>query len=278
MQYAEREVPMFNKISLGRYYPADSFLHETDPRVKTILYAVYLVAIFIIKEPVAIGILGGIIILQLILAKITPGILWSTVKPMIPLALFIFVINVFTIREGNVLFTWKIITITDYGIGKAVIMAVRLIFLIVSTSILLTLTTTPLKMSDALEKLFAPLSVIKIPVHEMAMMMSIALRFIPTLASETDKIMKAQQSRGADYDTGSFINKVKGYITVLIPLFVSSFRRADELAVAMDARCYRGGKGRTKLNPLHLTAKDVLCGIMFTLLAALVVVIDLSLR
>ena len=278
MPYAEREVPMFNKISLGRYYPADSFLHETDPRVKTILYAVYLVAIFIIKEPVAIGILGGIIILQLILAKITPGILWSTVKPMIPLALFIFVINVFTIREGNVLFTWKIITITDYGIGKAVIMAVRLIFIIVSTSILLTHTTTPLKMSDALEKLFAPLSVIKIPVHEMAMMMSIALRFIPTLASETDKIMKAQQSRGADYDTGSFINKVKGYITVLIPLFVSSFRRADELAVAMDARCYRGGKGRTKLNPLHLTAKDVLAGIMFTLLAALVVVIDLSLR
>ena len=278
MPYAEREVPMLDKISLGRYYPADSFLHDTDPRVKTILYAVYLVAIFIIKEPVAIGILGGIIILQLILAKITPGILWSTVKPMIPLALFIFVINVFTIREGNILFSWKIITITDYGIGKAVIMAVRLIFLIVSTSILLTLTTTPLKMSDALEKLFAPLSLIKIPVHEMAMMMSIALRFIPTLAAETDKIMKAQQSRGADYDTGSFINKVKGYITVLIPLFVSSFRRADELAVAMDARCYRGGKGRTKLNPLHLTAKDVLAGIMFTLLAALVVVVDFSLR
>ena len=269
---------MFSKISLGRYYPAHSFLHETDPRVKTILYAVYLVAIFIIQEPVAIGILGGIIILQLILAKITPGILWSTVKPMLPLALFIFVINIFTIKQGNVLFSWKIITITDYGIGKAVIMAVRLIFLIVSTSILLTLTTTPLKMSDALEKLFAPLSLIKVPVHEMAMMMSIALRFIPTLAAETDKIMKAQQSRGADYDTGSFINKVKGYITVLIPLFVSSFRRADELAVAMDARCYRGGKGRTKLNPLHLTAKDVLAGIMFTLLAALVVVIDFSLR
>ena len=276
--YAKQEAPVFSKISLGRYYPAHSFLHDTDPRVKTILYAVYLVAIFIIKEPISIAVLGAIIILQLILAKITPGILWSTVKPMIPLALFIFVINVFTIKQGNVLFSWKIITITDYGIGRAVMMAVRLIFLIVSTSILLTLTTTPLKMSDALEKLFAPLSVIKIPVHEMAMMMSIALRFIPTLAAETDKIMKAQQSRGADYDTGSFINKVKGYITVLIPLFVSSFRRADELAVAMDARCYRGGKGRTKLNPLHLTAKDVLAGIMFTLLAALVVVIDFSLR
>ena len=269
---------MLNNISLGRYYPAHSFLHDTDPRVKTILYAVYLVAIFMIKEPVTIAVLTGIIIVQLILGKITPGILWSTVKPMLPLALFIFIINIFTIKQGDVLFSWKIITITGYGISRAAIMAVRLILLIVSTSILLILTTTPLKMSDVLESLFSPLQVIKIPVHEMSMMMSIALRFIPTLAAETDKIMKAQQSRGADYDTGSFINKVKGYITVLIPLFVSSFRRADELAVAMDARCYRGGKGRTKLNPLKLKLRDVLCGILFTLLAVLVVVIDFALR
>ena len=269
---------MINKISLGRYYPAHSFLHDTDPRVKTILYAIYLVAIFMIKEPITIGVLTGVIILQLILGKITPAILWSTVKPMLPLALFIFVINIFTIRDGDVLFSWKIITITTFGISRAAIMSIRLILLIISTSILLTLTTTPLKMSDALESLFKPLEIIKVPVHEMAMMMSIALRFIPTLALETDKIMKAQQSRGADYDTGSFINKVKGYITVLIPLFVSSFRRADELAVAMDARCYRGGKGRTKLNPLKLKARDVLAGIMFTLLAVLVVLIDFALR
>ncbi|MCQ2473071.1 MAG: energy-coupling factor transporter transmembrane protein EcfT [Saccharofermentans sp.] len=269
---------MSKEISLGRYYPAHSFLHDTDPRVKTILYAVYLVAIFIINQPITIGVLAGVILLQLILAKITPSILWSTVKPMLPLALFIFVINIFTIRQGDVLFSWKIITITGYGIEKAAIMAVRLVFLIISTSVLLTLTTTPVKMSDALEKLFAPLQVIKVPVHEMAMMMSIALRFIPTLAAETEKIMKAQQSRGADYDAGNFINKVKGYITVLIPLFVSSFRRADELAVAMDARCYRGGNGRTKLNPLKLTLRDVLCGIMFTLLAVLIVLIDFSLR
>lgn len=269
---------MFNKISIGRYYPAHSLIHETDPRVKTILYAVYLAAIFMISEPVTIGVLAGIIILQLILAKVTPSILWSTVKPMLPLALFIFIINMLTIRQGDILFSWKIITITGYGISRAAIMSIRLIFLIISTSVLLTLTTTPLKMSDALEKLFAPLQIIKVPVHEMAMMMSIAIRFIPTLAAETDKIMKAQQSRGADYDTGSFINKVKGYITVLIPLFVSSFRRADELAVAMDARCYRGGSGRTKLNPLKMTARDILMGILFTLLAVLVVVIDLSLR
>jgi energy-coupling factor transport system permease protein len=271
-------MPMLSNISLGRYYPAHSLLHDTDPRVKTLLYGVYLVAIFIIKEPVSIAVLAGIIFIQLLTAKITPKILWATVKPIIPLALFIFLINVFTIKEGDVLFSWQIITVTNYGISRAAIMAIRLIFLIISTSILLTLTTTPLKMSDALESLFAPLALIKVPVHEMSMMMSIALRFIPTLAAETDKIMKAQQSRGADYDTGSFVNKVKGYITVLIPLFVSSFRRADELAVAMDARCYRGGKGRTKLNPLKLTSRDVLVGIMFALLATLVVTLDFSLR
>ena len=269
---------MLNNISLGRYYPAHSFLHDTDPRVKTVLYFIYLVAIFMVKQPIAIGVLTGIIILQMILGKITPGIMWKTVKPILPLALFIFLINIFTIKDGTVLFSWKFIRVTGYGLERASIMAFRLLLLIISTSILLTLTTTPLKMSDALEGIFKPLQIIKIPVHEMAMMMSIALRFIPTLAAETDKIMKAQQSRGADYDTGSFINKVKGYITVLIPLFVSSFRRADELAVAMDARCYHGGKGRTKLNPLKLTARDVLAGIMFTLLAVLIVVIDLPLR
>ena len=269
---------MLNNISLGRYYPAESFLHNTDPRVKTILYMVYLVAIFMIKEPAAIFVLIGIIFLQMMMGKITPRVIITTLKPVIPLALFIFAINILTIKQGDVLFSWKIITITAYGISRAGIMAVRLMLLIISTSILLTLTTTPLKMSDALESLFAPLQVIKIPVHEMSMMMSIALRFIPTLAAETDKIMKAQQSRGADYDTGSFVNRVKGYITVLVPLFVSSFRRADELAVAMDARCYRGGKGRTKLNPLKLTLKDVLCGIMYTLLAVLVIIIDIALR
>ena len=143
---------------------------------------------------------------------------------------------------------------------------------------MLTLTTTPLKISDALESLFSPLKIIKVPVHEMAMMMSIALRFIPTLIEETDKIMKAQVSRGADYDTGTFLNRLKGYITVLIPLFVSSFRRAEELAVAMDARCYRGGEGRTKLNPLRLNVTDLLVGMFLFVCAAGLVVMDLTLR
>ena len=157
-------------------------------------------------------------------------------------------------------------------------MAVRILFLILSTSVLLTLTTTPLKISDALESLLSPLKVFNVPVHEASMMMSIALRFIPTLIEETDKIMKAQQSRGADYDTGTFINRIKGYITVLVPLFVSSFKRAEELAVAMDARCYRGGTNRTKLNPLKITGRDVLIFVLFMSGAVLLVLIELITR
>ena len=269
---------MLNDISIGRYYRQDSLMHRADPRVKTILYILYLVVIFIIKSPQALVALTAVTLLQVVMARITPRILWSTVKPILPLALFILVLNVFTIKQGNVLWQWQKVMITDVGITKAVLTALRLLFLIVSTSILLTLTTTPLKISDALEKLFAPLKLIHVPVHEMAMMMSIALRFIPTLVAETDKIMKAQVSRGANYDSGSFVNRVKGYITVLIPLFVSSFKRAEELAIAMDARCYNGGVGRTKLNPLRMTLTDVLLGVLYSLLAVLLVVIDLSLR
>ncbi|MBR3464373.1 MAG: energy-coupling factor transporter transmembrane protein EcfT [Clostridiales bacterium] len=269
---------MLSNISLGKYYKADSILHRTDPRIKTLLYVVYLVVIFMIKSPIAIGALAGVILVQTIMAKVRPSVIWRTIRPVLPLSIFILILNILTIKQGNVIFEWKIITITDYGVGRAVLMAIRLVFLILSTSLMLTLTTTPLKIADALESLFAPLKLIKVPVHEMAMMMSIALRFIPTLIEETDKIMKAQVSRGADYDTGSFINRVKGYITVLIPLFVSSFRRAEELAVAMDARCYRGGEGRTKLNPLRIKSTDVLVGLFLTVCAAGLVVMDMSLR
>jgi energy-coupling factor transport system permease protein len=269
---------MLGNISLGKYYKADSILHRTDPRIKTLLYVVYLVVIFMIKSPIAIGALAGVIVVQTVMAKVRPSVIWRTVRPVLPLSLFILILNILTIKQGNIVFQWKVITVTDYGIGRAVLMAIRLVFLILSTSLMLTLTTTPLKIADALESLFAPLKIIKVPVHEMAMMMSIALRFIPTLIEETDKIMKAQVSRGADYDTGTFINRVKGYITVLIPLFVSSFRRAEELAVAMDARCYRGGDGRTKLNPLRIKSVDILVGLFLTACAAGLVVMDLSLR
>ena len=254
---------MLNNISLGRYVDTGSILHKTDPRLKIILYIVYLVAVFIVDSPPALVALFFITMLQLIVAKIPLDVMWSTLKPVLPLALFIFLINIFTIRQGEVVFTWKFISVTDYGSSRAILMSLRLVFLILSTSVLLTLTTTPLKVADALEYLMSPLKVFHVPVHEASMMMSIALRFIPTLIEETDKIMKAQESRGANYDTGSFVNRIKGYITVQIPLFVSSFKRAEDLAVAMDARCYRGGKNRTKLNPLKITGRDIAVFVVF---------------
>lgn len=269
---------MLSDISLGRYYDANSIIHRTDPRIKIVMYIVYLVAIFMIKSPWAICALALVTLLQLIAAKIPVRITLSTVMPMVPLALFIFALNVFSIKQGTTIFSWWKLSITDVSLVKAIIMSLRLLFLILSTSVLLTLTTTPLKISDALESLFSPLKVIKVPVHELSMMMSIALRFIPTLIEETDKIMKAQVSRGADYDTGSIINRVKGYVTVLVPLLISSFKRAEELAVAMDARCYRGGDGRTKLNPLKIGRKDIVVGALLLLGAVGIVVFDYIIR
>ena len=265
---------MLKDISIGRYYRANSILHSLDPRFKAILFLFYLIAIFLIESPVTIVVLVAITVILQILGKIPPKIMWNTAKPIIPILVFILVLNIMTFKSGDVLFSWWKITITEGGIKTAVLMSVRLLMMILVTSIILTLTTTPLKLSEALEKLFSPLKVIKFPVHEMAMMMSIALRFIPTLIDETDKIMKAQVSRGADYDTGTIIKRLKGYITVLVPLFVSSFRRADELATAMDARCYNGGEGRTKLHPLHITGKDVIIFIVLSFCAVGLVLIE----
>ncbi|MBO4636449.1 MAG: energy-coupling factor transporter transmembrane protein EcfT [Clostridiales bacterium] len=265
---------MFKNVSLGRYYDTGSVLHNTDPRVKIVLYLIYLIITFMINTWAGLLSLALITVLQGVAAKMPPKIMISSVRPVILLALFIFALNAFTQRQGTPVFQKGIIMVTDEGLKTAFFMSLRLIFLIMSTSILLTLTTTPLKISDALEKMFSPLSVIKFPVHEMAMMMSIALRFIPTLIDETDKIMKAQASRGADYDTGNIISRVKGYITVLIPLFISSFKRAEELATAMDARCYRGGEGRTKLNPLKLTGRDAFVALIMLIGAGLILAAD----
>ena len=262
---------MIKDISLGRYCEGNSVLHKTDPRVKIILYMVYLIAIFMIKEPVTLALVAVVTIFQICIAKIPLRIIMSTVTPIVPLVFFIFLLNLFSLTSGNVLWQYSFLRITDFGIERAILMSLRLFFLIISTSIFLTLTTTPLRIADALESLMAPLKLIKVPVHEMAMMMSIALRFIPTLIRETEKIMNAQVSRGADYDTGGLIKRVKGYTTVLIPLFVSSFKRAEELAVAMDARCYKGGGKRTKLNPLKITGRDIAVFVVFLAVAAILI-------
>ena len=269
---------MLNDISLGKYYETGSLFHRSDPRMKILMYFIYLVTVFLIRSSGAIALLGIVTAVIALISKVPLKALRTTVVPVLPFVLFIFVINMFTIKTGKTLWEWTIFTITDDGIGKAAVMSVRLLFLILLTSLLLTLTTTPLKIADALESLFSPLKVIRVPVHEMAMMMSIALRFIPTLTDETNKIMKAQVSRGADYDTGTVINRMRGYITVIIPLFVSSFKRADELATAMDARCYRGGDGRTKLNPLRLKGSDVITGLILVTAAAGIILLDRILR
>ena len=265
---------MLKDISLGKFIDTGSVLHRTDPRVKIVMYIVYLVAIFMVKSPAAIIAAAVVTLAQAAAAKISPKVIWTSILPVLPLALFVFILNLVAYKDGDVLWKWWRITITSEGLRLGAIMGLRLILLIISTSVLLTLTTTPLKISDALESLFKWLKVFKVPVHEMAMMMSIALRFIPTLIEETDKIMKAQISRGADYDTGSALNRIKGYITVLIPLFVASFKHAEELAVAMDARCYRGGEGRTKLNPLKMTSRDWAAGGILLAGAALILVIE----
>jgi energy-coupling factor transport system permease protein len=265
---------MIGDITLGRYSNTDSVLHRTDPRVKLLLYVIYLVAIFMVTDPVSLVAMALITTVLVVMSNTRLKMIWLTIKPVLPLAVFIVVINLFTIRTGNILFSKWFIVISDEGLSRAILMGMRLIFLIMITSIFLTLTTTPLKLSDALESLFSWMKVFRFPVHEMAMMMSIALRFIPTLSDETQKIMNAQMSRGADYDTGGFMKRIKGYVTVLVPLFVSSFNRAEDLACAMDARCYRGGVGRTKLNPLKIRRADIVIGIVLALLAVILVVTD----
>jgi energy-coupling factor transport system permease protein len=258
---------MMDNITLGRYYPGDSPLHRMDPRLKILVAILTMTAVFLIRKPVAIAVLtagigGGIALSRIPLRQVL-----RSVRPILFVILFAFFLNLFTV-PGNELVRLGPVRITDASVEIAIRMALRLVLLIVSTSVILTLTTTPILIADALESLLKPLERLRFPVHELAMMMSIALRFVPTLSEETAKIMKAQSSRGADYDTGGVIQKARGLVSVLVPLFISAFRRAEDLAVAMEARCYRGGKGRTKLKVMRLTRLDAWAAVVFVLFIA----------
>lgn len=266
------------KIRFGKYYPGNSLLHRMDPRLKFLLGIFYLLAIFAISTFGALAAAGVVVFFLITLSRLPWKVIWKSVRPVIFLIVFIVVLNLFTVRSGEALLSWGFIRITKGGVRQGVFMAVRLIFLVISTSVFMTLTSTPLLLSDSMESLFSPLKKIRVPVHELALMMSIALRFIPSLIDETDKIMKAQASRGAKYDTGRFIDRLRGYLTVLIPLFVSAFNRAEELACAMEARCYQGGEGRTKLHVLHATKRDWLLFIVFGGFAAGLIVFNYILR
>ena len=247
---------MLRDITIGQHFPGNSLVHRFDPRLKLVLTVAYIVLLFAASNPL--GLTLSILFLGVMykVAKIPVKMIGKSLKPILPIVLFTAVLNLFFVSgEGDPLVHFWFLTIYAEGVRYAVLMAVRVMALIAGTS-LLTYTTSPIVLTDAIEQLLKPLGKLHFPVHELAMMMSIALRFIPTLIEETDKIMNAQKARGAQLDTGKMTDRVKALVPVLIPLFISAFRRADELAMAMECRCYRGGTGRTRLKVLRCEKQD----------------------
>lgn len=245
-------------IALGQYYPSDSVIHRLDGRVKIILSLFFIVCSFLCKSAVSFGFLLVGTLVLIFISKIPLNIILRSVRGIAFILLFTFLINMFfTKGEGEPLFEWRFIALYREGIWNAGFTALRILALIIGSSIFMSYTTTPIELTDSLECLLSPLKKIHLPVHEFSMMMSIALRFIPTLAEETDKIMSAQKARGADFSNGSVIKRVKMLMPVLIPLFASALRRADELATAMECRCYHGGDGRTRMNTPHIHSRDI---------------------
>jgi len=262
---------MIRDITLGQYYPEYSIIHKLDPRLKIVAILFYIASLFVVKDfcgyllvMLALGIFIG-------LSKVPLRFILRGLKPIMIIIMFTFLLNMF-MTSGEILWQWKFLKITQEGIYNAVFMALRLVFLILGSS-MLTLTTKPIKLTDGIESLLKPFKKMGLPTHELAMMMTIALRFIPTLleVEETDKIMKAQMARGADFETGSIFRRAKAMVPILVPLFVGAFRIAQDLAMAMEARCYRGGEGRTKLNALKFKRKDAVAALIMAVYFALAI-------
>jgi len=256
-------------ITLGQYFPGHSFVHKLDPRTKLLAVVLYIVALFLAKSFLTYGIMFLLLAVSIAISKVPLKSIVRGLKPVVFIVVFTAILNLFYTPGDNVLVKVWILTITLEGVFNAFFMVVRILMLIAGT-FLLTYTTSPILLTDALESLLGPLKKIKVPVHELAMIMSIALRFIPTLIEETDKIMSAQRARGADFESGNLIQRAKALIPLLVPLFISAFRRADELAVAMECRCYHGGEGRTRLRQLHYVGRDYFVLVLFVVLTVLV--------
>ena len=248
---------MLKDITLGQYFPGDTPVHRLDPRTKLILTIVYIVALFIADTPAGYALVLAALIAVAALGHIPARALLRGLKPLVFIIVFTGVLNLFFTAGDDYLFRWRFIKITSAGVRNAVAMVVR-VMLLVSGTFLLTYTTSPLAITDGLESLLSPLKKVGVPVYELSLMMSIALRFIPTLIEETDRIMSAQKARGADLETGGLIRRARALLPLLIPLFVSAFRRADELSVAMECRCYNGGQGRTRMKELEMHRGDAL--------------------
>ena len=267
------ECGMFNDITLGQYLPGDSVVHRLDPRTKLALMVAYIVAIFLVKDMASFVLVAIFLVSVTLAAKIPIRYLVKALKPMRIILPFMFFFNLLLVRKGELLFSWWIIKIYDEGLYNAFFVVLRLAFLVVGTS-LLTLTTTPIALTDGLERILSPLKIVKFPAHELAMMMTIALRFIPTLVEEADKIKKAQLARGADFESGNVFKRAKAMLPILIPLIVNSFRHANELAMAMESRCYHGGEGRTKMRVLRFHISDLVAALVTAALIAAVVLVQ----
>lgn len=264
---------MLKDISIGQYFPGNSVIHRIDPRAKILLVLSFIASIFFVQNFYGFIIVIGFLLLVIGISKLSYKIVLRSLKPILPLIIFTSILNIFFI-DGNIIFQWWIFKITDTGITQAIFMSIRIFCLIIGSS-LLTYTTSPIALTDAIERLLKPLKVVKFPVHEMAMMMTIALRFIPTLIEETDKIMSAQKSRGADIDTGGLVKRAKALVPILIPLFVCAFRRAEDLALAMECRCYRGGEGRTRMKQLKLSYLDFYAGVVILVFLSGIILINI---
>ena len=264
---------MIKNVTIGQYFPGESFVHRLDPRTKLLATIALIAVVFVSRGFAGFILIAAFVLLTALSTGVHLKFLFKGLKPIFFIIIFTFILNLFFQNTGEVLVQVWILKITSGGLRMASFMAVRLILLVISSQ-LLTLTTSPISLTDGLESLMRPLSKIGFPAHEIAMMMSIALRFIPTLMDEADKIMKAQKAHGANFETGNILQRAKAMIPLLVPLFVGAFRRAEELALAMDARCYRGGAGRTRMNQLKYKSIDLIAGLVIVALFAAVIVLN----
>lgn len=255
---------MLKDITLGQFFPGNTLLHRIDPRTKILLVAAIIVTLFVCSSFLSYVVLTAFIVALLYQSKLRLRMVLRGLKPLLIIIVFTAVLNLLTTAGDEVMWRFGVLSITREGVDRAVLMVARLVLLIAGAS-LLTYTTSPIQLTDGLERLFSPLKKLHVPVHELAMVMSLALRFIPTLVEETDKIMSAQRARGADFDSGGLLHRAKALVPILVPLFVSAFRRADELATAMECRLYRGDNGRTRLRQLRFGREDALCALLAAL-------------
>ena len=260
---------MIRDITLGQYYPGDSLIHRLDARTKIIATLLYLIELFVVNNFYGFLITAAVLFAVIALSKVPLKFIFRGLTAVFLIIAFTFLLNLFMV-DGRVLWHWKFLTITYEGLSRAFFMAIRLVLIIIGSSIM-TLTTKPVELTDGLEKLLSPFSKIGLPSHEIALMMTIALRFIPTLMEETDKIIKAQQARGADFESGNLFQRAKSLIPILVPLFVSSFRIAQDLALAMEARCYHGGPGRTRMNEIRFDRGDAVAAVLMLLFLAVII-------